>query len=294
MNANRITSYALFLLSIGIVVSALLGPLVLGVIRFRISDTMEHQLVGGEIASLLIAAPVAALAGGLWLRGHRLAPVLAIGPALYSVYMYMQYIVGPEYSRYDGNNEKAFPLYLALFVLGWGIAVRAWANIGATGLPAPPARLGLALGVLLILANAIFALAWIASLRDVFAGVLSVEYQRDPQLFWLIRLLDLGLIIPVGMTIGIGLVRHRQWADRLAYAIVGFQMLVVAAVAGMAARMTVMDDPSADPVLLVATMVLTITFLAVAGLLIRTVVNQGDTTVGRRSDRASTRQHPAT
>jgi hypothetical protein len=47
------------------------------------------------------------------------APALTFGPALYAVYSYLQFILGPEYSRYPGNNEAFFPLYLALIILGW-------------------------------------------------------------------------------------------------------------------------------------------------------------------------------
>ena len=269
MNKDRLTIWALFLLSAGIVISAVLGPLVFDIIRFHISDTMEHQLVGGEIASLLLAAPLAALAAGLWLRGHPVAPVLAIGPAIYAVYTYVQYIVGPEYSRYEGNNENAFPLYIALFILGWTIAASAWIKLRAALIPTVPSRLRMAIGILLLLSNGIFTLAWIASLLDVFGGDPSLEYQRDPQLFWLIRLLDLGLVIPMGVTVGIGLLQSTPWSSRLIYPMVGFQTLIVTAVAGMASRMTIMDDPSADPVLLLVTLVMSVAFLVVATLLFR-------------------------
>ena len=153
MNANRLTAVALWLLSAGIVASAVLGPLVLDIVRFPISATMEHQLLGGEIASLVLAAPLAAAAGGLWWRGHRLAPLLAFGPAAYSAYMYVQYIVGPEYSRYDGNSENAFPLYLALIILGWTIAAQSWAALDAARLPDLPSRLRRAIGTLLLASN---------------------------------------------------------------------------------------------------------------------------------------------
>ena len=93
------TAVALIVLGVLIAISAVLGPLVLGVVRFHVSAAAEAQLVGGEVVSLLVAAPLAIIAGLLWLRGNPLAPVLALGPSAYSLYMYVQYVVGPQYEQ---------------------------------------------------------------------------------------------------------------------------------------------------------------------------------------------------
>jgi hypothetical protein len=69
--------------------------------------------------------------------------------------------------------------------------------------------------------------------------------------------MDLGFLIPASLVIAIGLLRGASWATRLAYAFLGFQTLIVAAVAGMAIMMSVRADPAASPVLLVVTAVLT-------------------------------------
>jgi len=72
------------LLGSGIAISAVLGLLALKVVKFRTSDSIENQFVGGEIVSLTVVAPALFGAGVLWLRGHRLAPALALGSALYA------------------------------------------------------------------------------------------------------------------------------------------------------------------------------------------------------------------
>src|SRR5207248_1475860 len=101
----------------------------------------------------LVAAPLAVAAGVLWLRGHRLAPVLALGPALYAVYTCTQAVLGPEYDRYPGNNERAFPLYLTLVILGWAIVVRCWSELAGEPLPALPTGLRVSLAGLLLVLN---------------------------------------------------------------------------------------------------------------------------------------------
>ena len=108
---NRLTGIASIALGVGTAASAILGPLVTNMIRFHVSDNARQQLIGGEIISLCVAAPLAIAAGVLWLRREPLAPKLAIGPALYALYANVQFTVGPEYQRYPGNNEYAIPLY---------------------------------------------------------------------------------------------------------------------------------------------------------------------------------------
>jgi hypothetical protein len=270
MKLDRPTAIALFVLGAGIAASSLLGPLVTGVIEFRVSETMENQLVGGEIISLAIAAPLAIAAGVFWLRGHRLAPVLAAGPALYSTYMYVQYIAGPDYTRYEGNNENLFPLYLGLVILGWAITVRAWPALGAAGLRPPSATLRRIVAGVLLFLSVVFTLAWTASIVDVLNGGTPVEeYEKDPTLFWLIRMMDLGFVIPAGLITSIGLIRRAPWADRLVYALLGVQTLLTGAVAGMAVVMEARDDPASNPALLMVAVTMTVALSALYVLLLR-------------------------
>lgn len=274
MTARSLTGFALMLFGIGIAVSTILGPLVLGVIEFRVSESAENQLVGGEVVSLFVAAPLAVLAGVLWLRGHRLAPVLAMAPALYAVYTYFQFILGPEYERYPGNNEKAFPLYAALILMGWLLAVRAWSALGDQPLPQLSAALRRGLAVVLIILGIFFALTWISSIAEVLGGDLSDEYLEHPALFWMVRLMDLTFIIPVAVITGVGLLRRVPGAVRLAYAFVGFQTLLIGAVAGMAAVMVIRDDPAASRQLLVVMALLTLVLAALFGLLVRALLDR--------------------
>ncbi len=293
---NRLfTGLALLVLGLGVASSAILGPLVLGVIEFRVSDNAERQLVGGEIVSLLLAAPIAVAAGALWLRGHRLAPALALGPALYAVYTYVQLILGSEYQRYDGNNEYAFPFYLALIILSWVIALRAWAVLDAAPLPPPPAGLRRALAGLLIVPGLIFALAWAAGVVDVLdGGAASQAYREDTTLFWLVRLMDLAVVIPAALIAGVGLLRRAPWATRLGYACASFLTLEVGAVAGMAAIMALRHDPSASPVLLVVSVAIALSLTAVTALLLhsaqRTLAHGPDE---ERPAPHASGQHPA-
>ena len=256
------TGIALIALGFLMALSAILGPLGLDIVRFHTSSSATAQLVGGEVVTLVLVAPTAIAAGILWLRGNPVAPALALGPAAYALYMYIQYIVGPQYERYEGNNEYFFPLYLALIVLAWSTGISAWRRLTSVPLPPLGARPQRALGTLMLVLNVTFALAWASSIAGVLYGPRAsaawVEYQMDQTLFWLIRLMDLGFVIPVSLVVAVGLLRHATWATRLAYAFVGFQTFIVAAVAGMAIMMAVRSDPAANAVLLILTLVLTV------------------------------------
>lgn len=267
MNQRWLTGIALLLLGAGMITGVVLGPLVLGAIRFRVSASAENQLLGGDWVTLLVVAPLALLAGVLWLRGHPLAPLLAMSP-LYAAYTYVTFVLGADYDRYPGNNEKAFPLYWLLIVLGWAIALRAWNALGARPLLKPSSGLRRSLAWLLLGVSLLFALAWTRSIATVIlGGSPPAGYADDPTLFWLIRLLDLGLVIPAGLVGGIGLLRGAPWSIRPAYALTGFLTPFVASIAGMAIVMAVRHDPAADSVLLVASIAL-MTGLGVPTLLL--------------------------
>jgi hypothetical protein len=255
MKTERLIGFVLLLLGAGMAANAILGPLLLGAIRSHVSPAMENQQIGGELISLFVAAPVALLAGVLWLRGHRLAPLLAIAPALYAVYTYVTFVLGPEYSRYPGNNERAFPLYLVLIVLGWAITSGCWPAMSRERLPALSTGLRRLLAGVLLAISLLFALAWLGSLVPVLrGGALPQSYSDDRTMFWLIRLLDLAFVIPASIIAALGLLRDAAWATRLAYVLIPFQTLLVGSVAGMAAVLLVRDDPAASPAMLAVTL----------------------------------------
>lgn len=266
------------LLGIGMAVAALLGPLMLDVIQYRNSPAAVRQLQGGEVISLLAAAPLAIASGLVWNRRRTLAAALAMGPGLYAVYMYVQYVLAGQYDRYAGNVERFFPLFLTLIILGWITALRAWSALsGAAGaVPMPARRVRRALGGLLLAIGLLFAAAWVGSIAGaVGVGPTPAGYGEDPNLFWLIRLMDLGFVIPAALVTAYGLLRNRAWAARLSYAIIGMQMLLTGAVCGMAVMMQARHDPGASPVLLVATAAGTAGFAAIFIVMVRHVAGRG-------------------
>ena len=273
------TGIALIVLGALIATSTILGPLVRGIVKFHVAAGAEAQLIGGEVVSLFVVAPLAVIAGVLWLHCNALAPTLALGPAGYSLYMYVQYIVGAQYERYPGNNEYAFPLYLTLIILSWSIGLGAWRALATTPLPRLSSGTRRTLAALMLVLNVMFAFAWIASIVTVLAGPPTSpawrEYAKDQTLFWLVRMMDLGFVIPASFAVAVGLLRRTTWAVTLVYAFLGFQTLMVAAVAGMAIMMAARSDPAASSLLLGVSAVISLVLASIFGMLLRKLTLAG-------------------
>jgi MFS family permease len=234
---------ALVALGVGLIVNSLLGPLVLDAIDYPVSESLLNQTIGLEAVSLFLVAPLCVLAGVLALRGHAAAPVVALGPALYTAYMFLQYVIGPEYDYYPG----VLPLHLALFILGAGIALAAWAAVDRTRLPQMTRRSQRRYAVVLLLLAAFVMARYLPVFIAGLSGdPLSAEYRSDVSMYWSIVLLDLGLVVPGTIAAAVALLRGATWAGTALYAVLGWFALVPPSVAAMAVVMVLNDDPHAS------------------------------------------------
>lgn len=251
--SNRLTGLAIACFGLAVAITALIGPLGIEWMTFRLSDDAITQFKGGEIISLGVVAPLLILAGWLWIGGHALAAPLAIGPALYICYTYTTAVLGQEPTLYDGNVEKFYPLLTTLVLAGGITAYAAWGRLsrspGSTR-PHPPQRW---LAWAFIMLGAFFALTWASQVRLVYIGDAPDDYETGPSLFWLIKFLDFGICIPVLIATGIGLHKASPTARKASFAVAGFATCLIGAVFSMAIAMQITDDPSASVVLLVAT-----------------------------------------
>lgn len=269
----------LVLLGLGAVAVAMLGPLVTGVIRYHVSAEAATQIVGGDAAALALVAPVSVAAGILVMRRRPAGPVLALGPAVYALYTYPQLALSVDVGRHPGNSEQFFPLFLALFVLAGAIAVQAWTAIRHLALPATPRRLDRTLGVFLLVVAAFVAFGLhLPTLLDALSDQpTGTEYLSDPIVFWIVKFMDLGIVVPAITVTGVGIVRGAGWARRAVYAAVGWFALLGSSVAGMAIAMQATGDPAASAANTLAFGVFAAVGLAVAVIVYRPLF------VGRRN-----------
>ncbi|MEU8655375.1 nitroreductase/quinone reductase family protein [Actinoplanes philippinensis] len=268
---SRLLGAGLILLGTAVATVAMLGPLVSGVLRYRTSPTSLNQIIGGDAAALAVVAPATVAVGVLALRGHRAAPVLALAPSIFVVYTYTQLILGNEFLRWPGNIERFFPLLLAVFLLAATLAIRAWQSTPQAELPATSADADRTAGIVL-LAIAAFVVAglhlptFVDAMRD---QPTSVQYLSSPTAFWLVKFMDLGIVVPAAIAVGIGALRHRQWARKPMYTLVGAYTLIGASVTGMAIVMTARNDPDASAGVITGSALMTALLTVITGYLYR-------------------------
>ncbi len=237
------------LVGLGAMTVAALGPLGADVIHYHVSSGASEQIRGGDLAGLVLVGPLGLAAATLLLRRHPGAEALALAPATYGLYMYSQLAIGGDVARYPGNAERFFPLFWALVVLCGSASVALTARLLSR--PAPRARPALERTVsvyLLLVATFLTVGLHLPGLRDAWrAAPSSEEYLADPVVFWVVKLMDLGYVVPVVVAAAVALWLERSWARSLMAPVVGWSALLASSVAGMGVSMLATDSPGASP-----------------------------------------------
>ena len=276
-HAARWMCPALVALAVGVALAALLGPLTGGPIRYHVSVDALNQVIGGDLVAVVLVAPVSLFAALLAWRGHRAAPVMALGPAVFAVYTYTQLAIGGDYARYEGNSERFFVLHLVIFVLGSAVALSSWASIKALRFPPMARRSQRVLGsFVIVVAGFLLVGLHLPTLIDAWRDQPErPEYLADPGVFWVVKLMDLGIVVPTLTAVGVGLLRGADWAHKAAYGALGWFALLGSSVAAMAVVMQVNGDPAASAVNTIAFGFFALVGLTVAVRLLRPLLAGG-------------------
>ncbi|GAA1570753.1 hypothetical protein GCM10009742_11590 [Kribbella karoonensis] len=273
MMTARGVGWGLMALAVGLAANAVLGPLATGTIAYRYGSPMVGQGIAVDAVALFLVAPAAVLAAVLTLRGQVAGPVLGTGPAAFAVYMVPQYVIGPEYGRLPGNNERFLPFHLALFVLAAVLLVASLARREA--LPPDDRRSDRRRAWILFGVAAFVLIRWLPGLAAlVSASTPDAAYTDNPTAYLVIALLDLGLVVPACVAVAFALRRGAAWARRSAYALIGWFATVPVSVAAMAVTAVVREDPQADRGGAIGLVAVALAFLVVAVLLYRPLLTR--------------------
>jgi hypothetical protein len=118
---------------------------------------------------------------------------------------------------------------------------------------------------------------------------LLTEYASAPTPFWLVKLMDLGIIVPVAVATGSGLLTQRPWARRVLYPLLTGYTCLAISVASMAVVMLARDDPDASWFLAAGFAVATVALLALVAATYRPLWHRYPplpATQGRRQEAA--------
>lgn len=231
----------LITLAVGLAANSIVGPLWLDLVDYPLTETLRNQTVGLDAVTLFVVAPTALAASSLIRRGHPVGPILAVVAGTYTAYMFLQFVVGPDYDHYPGT----LPLQLGLFVLGWTTGWSGWRAAAHADLPPMSRRTRTRHA---IVAASLAGFVVLRYLPGVAAALNSEsipeESLGDPAMFWSILLMDVGIFVPLVAATAIALRRGSAAGLRGLYAAVGWFVLVTLAVLTMAIVMVANHDPN--------------------------------------------------
>lgn len=229
------------------IVIAAVGPLGLGIMQHRSSQSVIWQLMGQDLADLLLITPILLLGGIAHLLRKEWSKHLLILSPVTLIYTGLTYGIGQEWNNpaYSGNIERYFGLLVFLVIGGLILGMSSLSMFGPDDAPTfNPRNLKIYAAVMSILLL-LFAMMWLGEVFQVLntGGTESGTCENTPNIFWVIRYFDLGLTIPLGfISLYLLLVRPRT-----AYPVIllffGFFVTLGTAVNAMGWVMFLNGDP---------------------------------------------------
>ena len=186
---------------LGLVALSILGPLFTRQIRYATSPSGMFQLMGQDTANMFIFGPLFAVGGILYWAGKRIGPYIAALAAVFLIYFGLSIGIGMEWSdaRYTGNSEQSFPLFLFFFISGLVLSVVTLTEFENMSMKSLPLKVKIPYTAVFTLFLVLFAGMWISEISEVLRTGTARGYDEAPTIFWVIRFLDLGLSIPLGL-----------------------------------------------------------------------------------------------
>jgi hypothetical protein len=181
---------------------AIVGPLGLGILQHRTSQSGIYQLAGQDLADLLLMTPLLVIGGILHLMRRDGAKYFLILTPITLIYTGLSYGIGQEWSNpaYTGNVEGYFWYFLTLIIGGLILGMSSLSMFSEDDAPIFKPR-GLKVYVFLVAVFLLFfGMMWVSEVNQVIAtgDTTNGSYVSSPTVFWVIRYLDLGVSIPVG------------------------------------------------------------------------------------------------
>lgn len=259
---ERLSALLCLLIGVGIFVAAVLGPLGLGLVHFHMSRNAIVQYQGGDVVMIAIGV---GLLGCCWMWWQQAARVHAItlGLSLFVIYTFVTVVLPQDYIRYPEGNVKTFMLlYFAITAGATMLSALSINSLMGRDLLVSPHWIRGTQWVMGVQAGS-FLLMWLSQVIRAASRELPSDAADMPLLFWLIRYLDLGFVIPLTF-LAVTMLRSQQpLAPILVLAVVGFTTCMLIAIAAMSFNQWRLDQAGGSMVLTVAMLILAIPSAAV-------------------------------
>ncbi|MHA1170046.1 MAG: hypothetical protein ACTSP4_13985 [Candidatus Hodarchaeales archaeon] len=229
-------------------IMAVMGPLVLGIISYKTSNSALYQTQGQDLVNLILLVPLCVAGAILHLKDDdRSKYFLILVPIYVLLYTGYAYGVGMEWSNqlYTGNSEQFFWIFLILMIGSLILLFASYSMFTERDAPKFDAR-SLKIYITLVAAFLVmFTMMWFKEIVEVITtgNTSSGSYLESPSVFWVVKYLDLGITIPLGF-IGLYLLGTRPAkAYPLILAFFGFFVTLSMAVNAMMVVMILNNDP---------------------------------------------------
>jgi hypothetical protein len=184
------------------VVASVVGLFIDGL--YRDGPWAREALRGGDLTTLLLAAPVLMWSLILSIRGSRPAQAAWIGALAYGIYNYAYYVFGAAFN-------DIFLLHIALLTLSiWATALAvASLDVGAVAGAFRVGRVARWIGGFLVLVGVILGGLWVfLAIRFAVTGELMADIPADG--IHLVFAIDLSLLVPALVVAGVLLWRRTR------------------------------------------------------------------------------------
>ncbi|MHA1302941.1 MAG: hypothetical protein ACTSQE_14010 [Candidatus Heimdallarchaeaceae archaeon] len=228
----------------------IIGPLFgLNIIQYHFSDNSLIQQYGQEIVGLVLVVPALIIGGILWIKRAYLSTYLlafASGNIIYNGFTYGLF----NDFTIPGNSERFSLLFISLINIGLFLVVTTYRAFNQEKIDYDKIKrkqtttIVIAFGTIL----ALFLLLWLKQIFEVMViGTTNPAsvYEDHKNGFWLIKFLDLGIVIPLGLYSTYLLWKKSSNSFPLLMLLFSFFASMISAVFGMAITQFVFNDPSA-------------------------------------------------
>ncbi|HEY3421318.1 MAG TPA: hypothetical protein VGK23_12275 [Methanomassiliicoccales archaeon] len=234
--------------AIVLIAIAVLGPLFLGDIHYRTSQSAIWQNEGNDIVNLVLIAPLLLIGGTLELARKSSSKYFLILTPITLMYTGISVGVGQEWSNPNitGNFEQYAWLFLILVIGGLFLLLGNLSKFTPADAPEFKPRTLKAYVGFLSLFLFIFAMMWVMEISQVMStgDTATGSYSGAPTSFWMVRFLDLGISIPIGYLAIILMLSKPKKAYPVVLLFFGFFITMGTAVNAMALVEVLNNDPA--------------------------------------------------
>lgn len=202
VNFEKITIGLILILSgLVLIYLSVNGPFFLNTIKYKTSLSAISQIKGQDIINLFLIAPLLVTGGLSHILNKSISRYLIILTPVYLMYYGLSMGIGMEWGseNYSGDSEKLTFHFLFLIISGLVTLMHSYSLFKPAGNINFNKKHLMIYSIIFVVFILLFSSMWLKEVFLVMSSNYPVSYGQNPVLFWVIRYLDLGFTIPLGL-----------------------------------------------------------------------------------------------